>query len=221
MTLVALTLETALVGAQTLTPIVAAIQTQIDRDFAPAWGAAAELRLIPRGGALPSGCWTVRLLDRSDQAGDLGYHEDDGGNPESRIFVADVERYAASLSVTLSHEILEMLADPLTTRVFPLPDGRSAACEVCDPVEDDNLGYPIGGVQVSDFVTPAYFGQSSGPLDFQKHLAGVCPTLTAGGYQLVYDPASEAWNTITARRADGSFGWRFLRRGRGWWRARA
>ncbi len=222
--LIAITIETRRVSEASLAPIVAAISTQVSRDFAPAWNiAATELRLIPRGGALPSGAWAVRLMERGDEEGDLGYHEDDSGNPEARIFIEDIERFAASLSVTVSHEILEMLADPLTTRIFALSDGRSAACEVCDPVEADAFGYAIDGVQVSDFVLPSYFNSSvasAGSFDFAAHLRHPCPALTPGGYQLAYDPHGGTWNTIVARLSNGEFSWRALRRGRGACRAR-
>jgi len=59
--------------------------------------------------------------------------------------------------VTLSHERLEMLADPWINWCAQGSDGRIYALEVCDAVELDSMGYKIDGVLVSDFITPSWF----------------------------------------------------------------
>jgi len=79
----------------------------------------------------------------------------------------------------LSHEVFEMVADPLLDRSEPLPDGTSILREVCDPV--NRLGFAleaeffgrVGVVPVSDYVLPSYFIVGSrGPWDRAGLLAG-------------------------------------------------
>lgn len=61
-------------------------------------------------------------------------------------------------SVLLSHEVLEMLADP-----------TARSREVCDPVAAD--AYRVGRVMVSDFVTPRWFVyHGRGPWDQMRRL---------------------------------------------------
>ena len=64
-------------------------------------------------------------------------------------------------TVVLSHEVLEMLADPCGNHLSPRRirrDPTSASSylvEVCDPCQ--SIWYPVNGVPVSDFYTPRYF----------------------------------------------------------------
>jgi hypothetical protein len=51
------------------------LQTQIHRDFAPAWGIDADLLLIDPAKKIPDGVWVVGIFDTSDQANALGYHD--------------------------------------------------------------------------------------------------------------------------------------------------
>lgn len=150
------------------TDIATALQTQVDRDFGPAWDTGANVFAIPRGHSIPPGCWAIYLLDHSDQADALGYHDTDGhGLPFSRCFVQDDLADGVKPSVTISHELLEMLGDPwLTQTVAVQSDAQHLAVyakEMCDAVEDDKFAYVIGNVWVSDFVLPAYFNPAAAP----------------------------------------------------------
>ena len=55
--------------------VVPALQTQVSQDFAPPWGVDADLDFVPKGQQPPAGHWWLVVLDNSDQAGALGYHE--------------------------------------------------------------------------------------------------------------------------------------------------
>lgn len=55
--------------------VVPALQTQVSRDFAPAWGIDADLVFVPKGKKPPAKYWWLVMLDNSDQAGALGYHD--------------------------------------------------------------------------------------------------------------------------------------------------
>lgn len=71
----------------------------------------------------------------------------------------------------------------------------------CDAPEQDNFGYQINGVQVSDFVTPSWFEPSGvAPYDFQKHITAPFQILS-GGYISLLDLSNLAagWQQIQAR----------------------
>jgi hypothetical protein len=94
-------------------PVVSALQQQVTNDFRPAWGLDAELTMIPQGQQAPAGTWWLVILDDSDQAGALGYHDlTPDGLPIGKVFAASDLKFGTSWSVTASHELLEMLADP-------------------------------------------------------------------------------------------------------------
>jgi hypothetical protein len=160
-----------------------AVALQVRRDFAPLWGAPATVSFYGADTAPPDNAWQVAVLDDADQAGALGYHDlTAAGQPLGKVFAKTTLQYGDQVSVVLSHETLEMLADPMINRLADI-DKKRYAVEVCDPVEADSLGYQIGGVLVSDFVGRRYFdGVSPGPYDFQNHLGAMCPALAPGGY---------------------------------------
>lgn len=67
--------------------------------------------------------------------------------------------------------ICEMAVDPWLNSAYQDPRGVFWAGEVCDPVEDDAYGYEIGGVLVTDFVTPNWFGHphAQREIDLEGH----------------------------------------------------
>ncbi len=172
-------------------PVVAALQIQVTRDFAPLWGIDADLTFIPKGQTPPSDHWWLVVLDNSDQAGALGYHElTPAGLPIGKVFAESDLNYHLSWSVTMSHELLEMLGDPnINLTVFcqtSATQGYLFAFENCDAVEDDQFAYDINGIKVSDFVLPAYFQRAvppkNGHYDFTGHLTQPIPAMLHGGY---------------------------------------
>jgi hypothetical protein len=150
--------ESTLVSDADLRRTLRALQKQIDRDFTPAWGLSAKLVFGP-----PSArAMRVVIRDVSDEAGDLGYHFHEG-YPVTYVFAKDdIEQYGEYTS-TLSHELLEMLADPGANLyadgfVRIAHGGKRKAMipyEVCDAVEEQL--YLIDGVHVADFVLPEWF----------------------------------------------------------------
>src|SRR5437879_3900794 len=154
---IALLNESTVVTDHDIAAITHALQTQVDRDWQPVWGSRADLVAVPKGQPLPAGAWWLGFFDNSDQAGALGYHDlTNEGLPLGKVFAATDKQYGQKVSVTASHELLEMLGDPDICRC--INQGHTLyALEVCDPVEADNLGYDIDSVTVSNFVTPAYF----------------------------------------------------------------
>jgi hypothetical protein len=141
---------------------VPALQIQVHRDFAPVWGIDADLTFVPRNAPPPAGAWWLVVLDTSDRAGALGYHDlTNEGLPLGKVFAASDLQSGQKWTVTASHELLEMLGDPnINLTVFAQPadtGGTLYAYEVCDACEADEFGYGIDGTTVSDFVYPAWF----------------------------------------------------------------
>jgi hypothetical protein len=153
--------------------ILPALQKQVSDEFKAYWEQDCTLSFVPKGQPLIAGWWQIIISDNPDQAGALGYHElTSAGAPLGKVF-ARLDLDIGSLwTVTLSHELLEMLADPWINWCAMGSDSKIYALEVCDAVEADDLGYSIDGVRVSDFVTPAWFEPTCADrLDFKKHIS--------------------------------------------------
>src|SRR5579872_2857747 len=129
-----------------------ALQRQVSADFKAYWEVDCQLVFLPRSEALTAGWWQISVTDNPDQAGALGYHElTSRGTPLGKVFAGLDLRSGASWTVTLSHELLEMLADPWINWCAQGDDGKVYALEVCDAAEADALAYRIDGELVSDF----------------------------------------------------------------------
>jgi hypothetical protein len=174
MTKIAIINKTTCVSDADLASYVTAIQTQITNDFSPVWGVSADLVFVPKDHHPEPSMWWIAVLDDSDVAGALGYHDlTPSGFPFGKVFAKTDLVNGMQVSVTISHEVLEMLADPwiFSTVVGHTDRGQVLyALEVCDPCEDDTLGYKIGNVLVSDFIYPAWFDGIGTQFDFGKHI---------------------------------------------------
>jgi hypothetical protein len=200
--------STVLTDAE-VTPVVAVLQKQVTNDFRPSWGTDAELIMVPKNTQPPSGSWWLVILDDSDQAGALGYHDlTSEGLPVGKVFAASDLKAGTSWTVTASHELLEMLGDPnINLNVFVQNDNTSGilyAYEVCDACEDDSFGYQIDNVLVSDFVYPSWFEsfRAEGSTQFDRMNKIQNPLqLLAGGYIGIFDVASgSGWQQQTAEK---------------------
>jgi hypothetical protein len=152
----------------------------------------------------PELAWKLVFADKSDQAGDLGYHDfTPDGRPISYVFAADIDSLP-SLTITATHEIAEMIADPWISENFQITDTRFFAKEICDPCEADEYGYSIKvdgsrAVKVSDFVLPKWFiPGSTGQFDRNKKIDEPLKILP-GGYMSVYTPG-RGWRQVGARK---------------------
>ncbi len=95
---------------------------------------------------------------------------------------------------TLSHEILEMLADPwvnrwtLTRHSWNLFEGEIFKHEICDPVSGST--YLIDGVRVSDLVYPSFYrAGSKGPWDYVGIVTAPLSNTATGSL-----PATSIWS---------------------------
>lgn len=184
---------------------VAAVDLQMRRDFAPAWGVEPWPCSAYR--ALPSQTDLFHPIFVMDDIGAdaLGYHDDVLNYIFGRVLTPEM----ATDATTSSHEAVEMRADPTCEEWSAMADGREVAKETGDPVEAD--AYPVtvsvGGVErgllLSNFVLPAYFDPlSKGPWDFMGLLSGPAPAMTPGGYLILRDPRTgEISNIFSDRHA--------------------
>ncbi|MGI8801573.1 MAG: hypothetical protein ACR2KV_05280 [Solirubrobacteraceae bacterium] len=174
-----------------MVPVVAALQKQIDHDFGPIWDVKAELCAADAAHPPPAGAWTITVVAHVD--GPAGFHHDDHGRP-----VAVVE-YGPHWPLTVSHELLEMLVDPLGNKILPAPSPRGDGTEVhffvevCDPCQERIHAYEIDGVTVADFVTPDYYRPGATRCSFWGSVTAPFQVLE-GGYVTWHAPKSrEVW----------------------------
>jgi len=195
--------ESTAISDDAVNNMIAAFGSQWNDDLDPVWGVGeAEFTFVPKGTQPAAGTWWVVFLDDSDQANALAYHDlTNEGLPISKVFVKTILADKGSVSVGATHEICEMAVDPWLNSAYQDPQGVFWAGEVCDPVEDDQYGYEINGVLVTDFVTPNWFGhQFAGDvIDFKMHAETPFEVLT-GGYAQKWDP-QKGWQQVTGQQA--------------------
>src|SRR5262249_32059802 len=159
------------VSDEELEAAIRAINRQIAEDFTPYWSITATLRLEGRSAAQPDsaqaadmrGDAVIYLWDEADVDGALGYHfQNNRGIPFGFVFTSVAEKLGEDWSVTLSHETLELIADPETNLLVigPHPDPAQDRqvffwFEMSDAVQAE--AYEIDGVKVSNFLLPLYF----------------------------------------------------------------
>ena len=163
---------TIMIGVGTTTPTVsaadaqklaAALDIQVKRDLKPIWGIDAAVTFLDNANQPPPGVHPILIVDDTPQ--DIaGIHRIEQG-----ITFAFINAHR-DWQLAASHECLEMLVDPTGMKLVPstgmkIVDGAlqdtqdefDYVLEVCDPIEDTDHAYDIGGVSVSDFYTPHYF----------------------------------------------------------------
>jgi hypothetical protein len=141
-----------------LRDIAHAITRQLE-DFAQAWGEITWMLVddLRRQG------FQVVLFDTSDQADALAYHDvTPKGRPYASVFCKTIldndgtwTKGANSVSAATSHEVVELLADPVCNRYAVNAGGDEFALETADATENDS--YDIEGIAVSNFLYPSYF----------------------------------------------------------------
>jgi hypothetical protein len=167
------------IPTRTILQAAAALQKQVTRDFTPFWGLRATVNAFEDLTSVPSDYRQVIVFADPDEL--RGPLESVVGEQQAAQLIDQFERgrleglHLQSLtrepfalveasdiwSVTLSHEVLEMIADPYGNRLVaaahPLnaPQRVKYVLEVCDPCQ--MMWYPVNGVPVCDFYVPRYF----------------------------------------------------------------
>lgn len=157
-----------------LDKIAKAVTRQLCEDYAGVWQSqGVPVVACQRETDVPAGFVPCIVFDTAPEVGILGYHDvTPEGRPYMRVFWKAIRDYGGSLttgddalSVTISHECIELVDDPYATAWQDMPDGKTEeAHEPCDRVEGDS--YAIDGVSVSNFLGPRAFRGGDGPYDF-------------------------------------------------------
>jgi hypothetical protein len=213
---IALVSLTRQIPTRDLLRAAAAVQKQLTRDFLPIWDLHATLDTFEDLASVPSDYHPIVLFGNADElVGELDvaigpelaaqliddFERDRLGglhlNSFTRQPFALVEASDA-WSVVISHEVIEMIADPYGNRLVaaahPLDETQRVKylIEVCDPCQ--SVWYPVNGVPVSDFYTPRYFdpvGLTGGRYSFTGRLEHPLQILD-GGYLSWIDPEDSA-----------------------------
>ena len=204
----------------------AALQKQITRDFGPFWGFHATVDVFEDLESVPSDYLPIVLFGDSEEL--LGRLEFAIGPQYEAQLVDDFERdrltglhlnaftrqpfalveVSDTWSVTLSHEVLEMIADPFGNRLVAAahpanPDVRLLyLLEVCDPCQA--VWYPVNGVPMADFYTQRYFdpvGVERSRYSFTGALEHPLQILE-GGYLSFIDPRDSGLYQLTSEQAE-------------------
>lgn len=166
--------------------LIAAMQSFVDEHVAPVWGTRAKL--IKTKGLVP-GKWAMVFLDHADHAHALAYHDlTPDGLPLARVFVKTTLKNNDLVSVSASHELVEMLVDPSINLVTMRSGSRLVyGYESADPVEE--LTFLVNGIPMTNFVYPTYFEAFHKPGSvWFDHLGKINKPfeIHPGGYQGVY-----------------------------------
>lgn len=194
--------------------VARAINRQIRDDFEPYWSFGGTLRLEgPIGQRLhvnnPSdmrGDAVMYLVDGTNTREAAGWHDANFRDiPYGIVFLGLCEKLQEDWSVTLSHETLELIGDPLGNLLVegnhPF-DRRKRVLhlfEMCDAVQAES--YTIDGVAVSNFVLPSYFslGEQAGRRNDFLGTVHQGQTLQSfgmnpGAYVNIFDPTTRKWS---------------------------
>lgn len=190
-----------------LRKVIVALNKQL-ADFGKFWNISASCQV----GMSSSADAVIYLRKDLTNDGYLGYHSvTASGRPYGVVLTALSERLGEPWSVTLSHEVLELAADPEANRyaigTHPAEDRNVFYwMEVCDAVQAES--YVQDGVRVSNFVLPLYFTPidevgSLSKIDFMRitgKRGGTLSSLwlTSGGYAGYYDPVTGTDDTVFA-----------------------
>jgi len=196
------------------------VNRQITYDFAPYWSLGATLRLEGRSTDKPDtkdlrdmrGDAVLYLWNGADVDGALGYHDaNHSGIPFGFVFTALSKQLGEKWTVTLSHEALELIADPEVNLLVQGPHPSSAEryvfywYEMCDAVQAET--YAIDGIDVSNFVLPLYFTGSAEPGGRNDFLGTMAPDgktlrsfgINPGGYVGFFNPLTGDHETVSRK----------------------
>lgn len=198
---------------ETVQTVVRVINRQISQDFEPYWSFGAILRLEGPIGQRPNlktpsdmrGDAVLYLVDGTSSAAATGWHLANYRDiPYGLVFLGLCEKLHEPWSMTLSHEALELVGDPMGNLLVqgnhPMDRRRKVyhLFEMCDAVQAES--YTIEGVEVSNFVLPSYFseGEQAGRRnDFlgRVHAGKALPSfgMNPGGYLNIFDPKTGNW----------------------------
>ena len=152
-----------------------------------------------------SGDAVLYLVDGVNSLGATGWHLANYGDiPYGIVFLGLCAKIKEAWSITLSHEALELVGDPMCNLLVqgndPLDRRRRVfhLFEMCDAVQAES--YSIEGVALSNFVLPSYFSLGEQPGRRNDFLGRSYKGKTLesfgmnpGGYLNILDPKTGNW----------------------------
>jgi len=178
-----------------LAPVAAAVMRQINDHFFRFWGESGTVTPFADQTQVPLGASRITVVQGRPE-GLLGVHRSKDNQPYA--YVSDEDHW----SVAVSHEVLEILVDPTlsTFRAGTIgepPQRMNFLVEVCDPCQA--AAYPVDGIAVSDFVTPAYYDPhpaAGGQYSFKDSVDAPL-TVAPNGYLVWQDPSDRMYYVFT------------------------
>ena len=198
--LIAIINQSTVVKDADVQTMTTAIASQVQSDVAPIWERApATVTFYADPTKVSAEAHVIAIVDtiQDQPTGVQGFHAMNQAGQTWGLVAAQPELANGaqvltgdwSISSTLSHEVLEMFIDPDCNMWATDGQGSVYSLEVCDPVEAPT--YPVNGVSVSNFVTPAWFdplapaGSQFDKLNLLKAGFSILP----GGY-MTYESAN-------------------------------
>ena len=201
---------------------IEAINLQLGRDFASSWDLSARLiqwRSKPGDPEGIVGDATIFLIDSAPD--ERTYHAATASHKPFGFVLTTLREGVRDLvdapwlewSVLLSHEAIEMVANPLLDLLIRGPHPVSSQqrtvfyCrEVCDPVARDT--YTVLEVPVADFVLPCYYDivahSEAGPYA-HKSIGLAAFGSRPGGWVDFWDPKEDDWVRFPGEAEDATF----------------
>jgi hypothetical protein len=191
--------------------VSSAVQKQVNDHFGPVWGVQAAIDPLASLADIPPNTWPVVIRD------DIGISEagvhwnETRDKPFALVTFREGDRPEEGWQPTVSHEVLEMLADPFSKEFRTGPSLRPGQgpveylVEVCDPCQAPDYVYWVDDIPVSDFVLPSYYaGFTSGNYSYAGHLTKPRDVLP-GGYVSWRDPVGGMWSQLVFSKAGLEF----------------
>jgi hypothetical protein len=199
--------KTGEIDQELIQETAAAIGIQITRDLSPIWDVQATVQYLQSPNKIPPGVWPVFLVAKLPP-GEGGFHLDKRNQPYAEVIASPDSN---DWTIDASHEIVEMLVDPMgnrlqTSRAIEI-SGNGVAdstgeydylVEACDPCEANDYAYTINGIAVSDFITPNFYdpvAASGTNYSFGGNIKAPRQVLP-GGYISFIDPATDDMEQI-------------------------
>ena len=159
---------------EVLKQIASALNVQLNRDYGPQCGGNYSVRVGAGAGDIQVGEVVFAILPTLPNApGDVAYHDVNGnGVPVCWDAITASDTLIGpgnSVSVAISHELLETPGDPGCNLWADGGDGFEYARERCDAVESQS--YQVQGVYVSNFLLDSFFVPGA-PRTLRFHVLG-------------------------------------------------
>lgn len=203
---IALVSETDFIPFADLARVSAALQKQVTDDFGPVWNVQATVDPFARVTEIPLGYWPVVIRDDIG-LNIAGAHTADAQDKPFALVTFREDDWPT----TVSHEVLEMLADPWGKEYLTGPSlmpGQGTVeylVEVCDPCQAAEFGYSVNGIVLADFVLPSYYKAfGSGRYSFAGHVQAPREVLP-GGYVSWRDPVTSMWTQFIVDDTSSEF----------------